>query len=54
MLSLALLERIIFFEICSSDRRARYTGVYTRTQANNSKKEPSHHFGHEKPCGIVF
>ena len=40
----------LFFGICSSDRRARYT----RTQTNSFEKEPSHHFEREKPRGIFF
>jgi hypothetical protein len=36
---------LFFVEICSSDRRARYT----RTQTNSFEKEPSHHFEREKP-----
>ena len=46
----SILKNVLFFEICSSDRRARYT----RTQANSSEKEPSHHFERDKPCGIFF
>ena len=43
------LRPTVIFEICSYDRRARYT----RTQTNSSEKGRSHHFARDKTCGIL-
>ena len=46
----SILKNVLFFEICSPDRRARYT----RTQANSTEKDTCDHFGPVKPCGILL